>query len=198
MNTIQHIRGLCASSQRKPVPGKRLSWKRMSLLALLGGLLLCIAVPALTRTAAAAPVQSEHTDKHTCRPCGKVWKLVVTAADGNRQGQHWPAMMTFNPNGSMTATFPGASPDDPPAQPSAFDGQWWMTGASTFHYRFRDPIYTDGLTGQMVAYVQVEQDAYLTSSTTFVSGGVGVAYAVSTGLPIAGQYGVTSTTAVAV
>jgi hypothetical protein len=36
--------------------------------------------------------------------------------------------MTFAPNGSLTATFPGAIP----AQPPAIDGFWCLTGSDTF------------------------------------------------------------------
>ena len=69
-----------------------------------------------------------------------------------------------------------------------------MTGPNAFHYQFKDPIFTGST---MVAYIQVQVDASLLSPTTYVAGGVGIAYAVATDRPLPGQYNVTSTVAIA-
>jgi hypothetical protein len=69
-----------------------------------------------------------------------------------------------------------------------------MTGPNAFHYQFKEPISQGS---KMVAYVQVQINAVLTSATTFEAGGVGVGYSMATGLPLPGQYNVTATTALA-
>lgn len=127
-------------------------------------------------------------------PIGKVWKLKVIFLSGPRQGQSELSIMTFLPDGRLTATFPGPLPGSPATLPPAVDGKWCMTGPSIFRYQFKDPIMSNG---RMVAYVLPRVNAYLTSATTYEGGSVGVAYSVATGLPIPGQYGVTQTLAVA-
>jgi hypothetical protein len=176
---------------------------RLLFLPLLALLLLSLGVFVFTNTASAAnshQTKSSQGQVSQWTPTGKLWKLTVTFVtlgqgfQGSRDGQVESSLMTFLPGGRLTATFPGASPDTPPTLPPAIDGAWFMTGPSAFHYRFKDPILAGG---KLVAYVQVQINASLVSPTAYVAGGVGVAYSVATGLPIPGQYNVTSTVAIA-
>lgn len=120
-------------------------------------------------------------------PVGKVWHLTVTFLSGSRQGQSQIQLMTFLPDGTLTTTFPGATPSAPPTLPPGEDGHWCFTGQNTFHYQFHDPL-PQGM------YVQPSISAYLTSPTHYEAGGVGVAYD-NAGHPLPGQYGVTQTVA---
>lgn len=177
---------------------------QMLFLPLIALLLLSLAVFIFTNTASVASSHQREpslSQVSQWTPTGKFWKLSVTfiplgqGFQGSRDGQGESSLMTFLPGGKLTATFPGVSPDAPPTLPPAIDGAWFMTGPSAFHYRFKDPILAGG---KMVAYVQVQINASLVGPTAYVAGGVGVAYSVATGLPIPGQYNVTSTVAVAV
>lgn len=126
-------------------------------------------------------------------PVGVRWKLTVTFVNGKRQGEIEPSIMVFLPDGTLTATFPGPTPDSPPAQPPAIDGSWCMVGQNAFAYQFREPLYQGK---RLVAYVQVHINAQLTSPTTYVGGGVGMVYQAGTDAPIPLQGGVTTTVAV--
>lgn len=129
-------------------------------------------------------------------PVGKRWKLTVTFKYGPRAGQKELSYMTFLQDGTLTATFPSPTPGQPDILPPARDGHWCAgTGPSTFAYVFKDPILQ---AGKMVAYVQPAISAKMTSASAYTGDGVGVAYVAATGMPVAGQYGVTQTTAVAV
>ena len=137
------------------------------------------ATPAVTALSASPETQ--------WTPVGVTWNLTITFLKGFRQGQSETSLMTFLPDGRLTATFPasGVLP--------AIDGRWHMTAPNAFHYRFKDPIMQNG---KMVAFVQVQVDAYLTSQHTYEAGGVGAAYSVTTGQPpIPGQYNTTQTSA---
>jgi hypothetical protein len=127
---------------------------------------------------------------------GHTWDLTVSFQEGSRAGQSERSLMTFARNGTLTATFPGATPADPPTLPPAIDGFWCMTGGNTFFYQFKDPI-RQGNT--MVAYIAVHIEAYLTSATTYEGVGFGVGYSAtgSASQPLPGQYGRTLTTATA-
>lgn len=191
------MKSLLPGKKEKPRP------LRVLFLPLVFLLLLSLGVFVFTSTASAASshrIASSQGQVSQWMPTGKHWKLAVTFVtlsdgfQGSRQGQIESSMMTFLPDGRLTATFPGPSPNAPPTLPPAIDGAWFMTGPSAFHYRFKDPIFAGG---KMVVYVQVQINASLVSPTAFVAGGVGVAYSVATGLPIPGQYNVTSTVAVA-
>ena len=103
--------------------------------------------------------------------------------------------MTFSPSGALTATFPGPTPDAPAALPPTTDGRWCATGPNTFAYEFKEPILAGG---HMVAFVQTAITARMTSATAYIAEGVGVGYSAATAMPLAGQYNVTKTTAVAV
>ena len=126
-------------------------------------------------------------------PTGVVWKLTVTFLSGSRQGQSEHSVMTFARDGSLTAMFPGVTPDAPALLPPAIDGSWCMTGVQTFRYQFKEPIVENG---RMVAYVATHIEALHTSKTTFEAGGFGSAYAIATGQPLPGQYNITQTFAV--
>jgi hypothetical protein len=145
----------------------------------IGGSPVCPAVP--------------HTPEMSWSPTGVVWKLTVTFLSGSRQGQSEQSVMTFANNGSLTATFPGVTPDAPALLAPAIDGSWCMTGVQTFRYQFKEPIVENG---KMVAYVATHIEALLTSKRTFEAGGFGSAYATATGLPLPGQYNITQTFAV--
>lgn len=134
-------------------------------------------------------------------PVGKRWTLTVKFLSGSRanpQPDGQPAselsVMTFAADGSLTATFPGATLGAPSMLPPAVDGHWCWTSANTFHYGFRD-IQMNGQTA--VAYVQTQIGATMTSATIYQAGGVGVAYDAKTNKPIPQQFGVTQTIAVA-
>lgn len=158
--------------------------------------------PSFTRKATALPTMTTTTpcsffpsvQETSWSPIGSVWKLTVFFLSGSRQGQSEQSLMTFSPDGSLMATFPGATASAPPALPPAVDGSWCMTGINAFRYQFKDLILHSG---KIVAYVATHIDANLTSKTTFEAGGVGIAYAAATGQPLPAQYGVTRTVAVA-
>jgi hypothetical protein len=136
---------------------------------------------------------SSLTERSSWTPGGVVWKLTVAFLIGSRSGQTERSVMTFARDGSLTATFPGATARTPATLPPAIDGTWCMTGANAFRYQFHDPIMR---AGKMVAYVATHIEANLTSRTTFEAGGIGIAYTTATGLPIPTQYNVTQTFAV--
>jgi hypothetical protein len=175
---------------------------RVGILFLIVLLVGAFGVVFATHAASAANTQrSVHLQgQASWSPIGKVWTLTVTFVPlsgdfhGSRQGQTERSLMTFLPSGGLTATFPGSTPDAPPLQPPAMSGSWTMGGANAFGYQFQEPLLASG---KMVAYVQVRIHASLISPTAFVAGGIGVAYSLATGLPIPGQYNVSSTTAVA-
>lgn len=182
--------------------GKRHVW-RVLFLSLLAMLLLALRVFAfMTPTVASNTHQAPSLPGHAAQwhPTGKQWKLTVSFVTmgegfhGSRQGQVEDSLMTFLADGRLTATFPASSPGAPPLLPPAIDGMWFMTGPNAFHYQFKDPIVAGGT---MIAYIQVQINASLLSPTAFVAGGIGIAYSVATGLPIAGQYNITSTVATA-
>lgn len=164
-------------------------------------LLLFVSAFVSTRAVSAAsvpPGASFSGHPSSWRPIG-TWKLTVTFVtlndgfQGSRQGQVESSLMTFLPNGRLTASLPGSSSASSHPLPPVINGAWYMTGLNLFHYHFQEPLFTEG---KMVAYVQVQTNATLVSPTAYVAGGVGVAYSASTGRPIAGQYNVTSTVAV--
>jgi len=162
--------------------------RRESGLVILGVTLLLLTLLSmfLTDDAVAATPPASRAVKTQWTPTGVTWTLTVTFLSGSRQGQSEISLMTFLPNGQLIATFPNSS------LLPAIDGQWQMTAPNAFRYRFRDPLMQNG---EMVAFVQVQVDACLTSQTTYEAGGVGVTYAAATGQPIAGQDGVTYTAA---
>jgi hypothetical protein len=120
-------------------------------------------------------------------PVGKIWHLTVKFLSGARQNQSQVQLMTFLSDGTLTTTFPGATPFAPPTLPPGEDGHWCFTGQNTFHYIFHDPL------GQGM-YVQPSISAFMTTPNHYEAAGVGVAYDKS-GRPIPGQYGVTQTIA---
>lgn len=147
------------------------------------------AAPATTFTGqCAASVVSPWT------PVGKQWTLTVNFLDGSRKGQSEQSIMTFGRDGSLTATFPGKTPNDPPTLPPVVDGHWCMTAPNAFHYQFRDLIQQNG---QTVAYVQTQISADMTSAISYIAGGIGMAYAAQSGQPLPSQYGLTQTIAIA-
>lgn len=150
-------------------------------------------LPASTQTANAMN-QCTTLSASQWSPVGAVWNLTVKFLSGSRQNSSEISQMTFLPNGLLTATFPGATPSAPPALPPVVDGRWCFTGQNAFHYQFRD-VLSQG--GKVVAYVQTELAAYLTSPTTYEAGGVGVVYDAKTGQPVQHAYNVSQTTAVA-
>lgn len=177
---------------------------RVLLFSLVAMLLLALSVFVFTHvTSASNAHQAPSSPGHAAQwqPTGKWWKLTVSFVTmgegfhGSRQGQVEDSLMTFLPGGRLTATFPASSPGASPLLPPAIDGTWFMTGPNAFHYQFKDPIIAGGT---MIAYIQVQINASLVTPTAFVAGGIGVAYSVATGLPIAGQYNITSTVATAV
>lgn len=187
------------------LPGKsekQQVWRALAFLCAL--LLLCsLSMFLFTSTVSAAsshPTAFSRNHVSQWMPTGKFWRLTITFVplsgdfQGSRQGQVEVSLMTFRPGGKLTATFPGSSSGSPPTLPPAIDGTWLMTGPNAFHYQFKDPIFTGST---MVAYIQVQVDASLLSPTTYVAGGVGIAYAVATDRPLPGQYNVTSTVAIA-
>ena len=159
--------------------------------------LLCVCLTTLAllglvgpRQAAAATATTTPPSKPTpsFTPVGVTWTLTVSFLNGSRQGQSEISVMTFQPDGSLTATFPGSG------LLPAINGEWQMTGRDTFHYSFIEHLVQNG---QMVASLRVAIDAYLTSAQTYVAGGVGVAYSATTHQPLPGLYNVTKTTATA-
>ncbi len=130
----------------------------------------------------------------TWTPVDTTWKLTVQFLNGSRQGQSEQSIMTFRHDGSLTATFPSQTPSDPPTLPPAVDGHWCMTAPNAFHYQFRDLMQQNGRT---VAYVQTQISADMTSATSYIAGGIGMAYSAQSGQPLPGQYGLTRTLATA-
>lgn len=170
---------------------KKNQWmqRRKSGAMIFGVAILLLVVLSLLLTdhaGAAVTPPTPHAVKTRWTPTGVTWTLAVTFLSGSRKGQSEVSLMTFLPNGQLTATFPQTS------LLPAIDGHWQMTAPHAFHYRFREPLMQNG---EMVAYVQVQVDAIATSQTTYEAGGVGVTYAAATGQPIAGQDGVTYTAA---
>jgi hypothetical protein len=162
--------------------------------------LLILGIGGIPRTAFAAreqPGNGSHLRGVHWTPMGRQWLLTVTFValpapfEGSRSGTHETSVMTFLPDGRLTATFPGPTPDAPPTLPPGVDGLWSMTGPATFRYRFRDPV-------SPTAYVQVDSSASLISPTAFLAGGVGVLCSTFTGMPVNERYNVTSTVAIAV
>lgn len=85
-------------------------------------LLLTVLSLLVTENAGAAVTPSTpHGVKTRWTPTGMTWTLSVTFLSGSRQGQSEVSLMTFLPNGQLTATFPQTS------QLPAIDGHWQMT-----------------------------------------------------------------------
>ena len=154
--------------------------------------LMCVCLPALALFSLAGPNQAAAATVSTTRPSppftpvGTTWTLTVRFLSGSRQGQSETSLMTFRPDGSLTATFPNSN------LVAAIDGHWYMTGTGTFHYHFKEPLMQDG---QIIAYILVNIDAYMSSTQAYTAAGVGVTYSAATGLPLAGQYNATLTLA---
>ena len=122
-------------------------------------------------------------DLPTWTPVGGSWNLTIQfLSGGSRQGQTERSVMTFLPDGRLTATFP-----DSPLLP-AKDGRWFFTSPHAFHYSFEDQQPQEGI------YVLTQIDAYLISQTAYEAGGVGVVYSLATHQPVG--YNVTHTSAV--
>lgn len=143
-----------------------------------------IAHPAASNPSCAQPASS-------WTPTGRQWRLLVTFLAGPRQGQTEVSLMTFACDGTLTASFPGATPADPPALPPTSDGQWEMTSPRAFHYQFRESLGQ----GATAMVIQVTVNALLTSPTTYVAGGIGIAYGTKSNQPLPGQYNVSQTIA---
>lgn len=149
-----------------------------------GSLLLLLTLIGMTGvgSASAATTSAAHgPDETHWTPVGVTWNLTVQFLSGSRQGQTESSIMTFLPNGRLTATFPNST------LLPAIDGRWYFTSTNAFHYSFRDQLTSEGI------YVLVQLNAYLTSKTTYEAGGVGVAYSIATNQPVG--YNVTQTSA---
>ena len=178
-------------------------WQLASICSL--AILLLVAVAALVgmkRTTSAASTRSliahPATPNPSCAqpasswtPIGVQWRLLVTFLVGPRQGQTEVSLMTFACDGTLTASFPGATPADPPVLPPTSDGQWEMTSSHAFRYQFRESLGQ----GATAMVIQVTVNALLTSPTTYVAGGIGIAYVTKSNQPLPGQYNVSQTTA---
>lgn len=70
--------------------------------------------------------------------------------------------MTFTSQGTLSETVNGVSGT----------GFWWPTGANTFSYTLKEPVY--GEPGQIIGYISVWQSALLVDSHNYNSGGEGV------------------------
>lgn len=186
-------------------PAPRTQLRRYALIAAVAALTLLIAIasfftglsrsqanPRTTPSSSRAATSQCATVKSPWTPVGPQWSLTVQFLSGSRAGQSELSLMTFASDGTLTATFPGATPSAPPTLPAAVDGQWCMTAPNAFHYQFRDVIKAGG---QVVAYIQTQINATMTSASSYAAGGVGVGYAAKSGQPLPGQYGLTQTLA---
>lgn len=183
--------------------GKRLFAAYISTTGILAVVIaaLIIRFMVFAPTVSAAPAQPQRTSVLSCiplsdtqfTPVGVTWKLTVYWLTGQRAGHSETSLMTFQPGGSLTATFPGATPLDPPTLPPATDGKWCMTGMDTFSYSFHDNVMQNG---KLIGYVLPKVNAHLLNKKTYEAGGVGVLYLYQAGkLVPSGQSAVTRTAA---
>ncbi len=122
--------------------------------------LLGLALGGDGQIAHATPKQARQAQS-LANPVG-TWNLQVFFLDCSRKGQTEPSQIEMDLSGAWVnyTPYPGG-------------GTWYATGTSTFNYLFTEIIIVNG---QFMGFVQVTQQAQLTSSTTYTASGSGSSY----------------------
>jgi hypothetical protein len=118
-------------------------------------------VPGVTGQVVHATSRQDQQTQVLANPVGE-WNLQVYFQDCSYQGQTQQSQIEMNQNGAWVnlTPYPGG-------------GDWIATGTSTFDYGFTEVLLVNG---QFVGYVQIVQQAQLTSSTAYTASGSGLSY----------------------
>lgn len=129
----------------------------VGLLVILGTLIMGDGHGHMAQAASTSSTQAQTL----ANPVG-TWSLQVHFLDCSRQGLTETSQAAMNPSGAWVnyLPYPGG-------------GHWGAIDSATFFYGFTETLTVGG---QYVAFVQVLQQAQMTSPTTYTASGAGMTY----------------------